>query len=96
MSADNWGICPRCKARAIKAREAKQLAAGAAYGKVPSADYLKMLADVEVPLEHEETLREDYDVRTGEDGEFCVSYGCSCEECGFKHSFKHAELLPVN
>lgn len=95
MSADNWAVCPLCKKRAIEAREAKQVAAGKAYGSVPSAEYLAMLKAIEAPLVFKETFREDYEISVGEDGEFFVSYRGGCTECSFSHAFKHTAQLAL-
>ena len=95
MSADNWAVCPKCKAAAIKAREDKQLAIGKAYGSVPPQEYLDMLKAIEGPLVFPETFREDYEQGVLPDGEYYISYCGSCEECGLSHSFKHSEQLKL-
>ncbi len=91
MSADNWGICPRCKERNKRelAGLAKKLVDG--YGKISREDYEKLL-DQEISVsELRETLREDYELWVNEDGLFYVSYGCSCNVCGFEFNFAYEE-----
>jgi hypothetical protein len=39
------------------------------------------------------TLREDYELGTEEDGEFYVTYRCSCNVCGYAAKFEHKEVL---
>jgi hypothetical protein len=41
--------------------------------------------------EGEHTLREDYEIGVTAAGDFYVSYGCHCEKCGFRWSFKRDE-----
>ncbi len=95
MSADNWGVCPRCKVRIAQEKEAKHVAAAKAYGKVSPDEWRQMLKDAEVEPREEATLREDYEIRTSASGAFYVSYSCRCETCGFRHKFKHEEQLPL-
>ncbi len=91
MSADNWGICPRCKVEALKEQEARQQAAADAYGKVSSTEYGELVAKALEPMQLEETLREDYELGLGEDGEFYVSYRGACDKCALEHSFALGE-----
>lgn len=51
MSADNWAICPKCNAAKIAAKERRLLEAGAVYGKVEPAEYLRMLETANAPVE---------------------------------------------
>lgn len=101
MSADNWGICPKCKAKKARQHDALIDKAAKAYGKVPrdeyeamvkKADSLKPADDIDETLR---TLREDYEVYTDADGWFSVTYEAGCKVCGFKHEFKHTEKLSV-
>lgn len=85
MSADNWGVCPKCK------RLAEQKAVSA-YGKVSEEEYLATLANRDKAAK-EQNLREDYEVGTDKDGKFYVSYGCSCDKCGFSFEFNHKQNL---
>jgi hypothetical protein len=72
------------------------LAAGAAYGKVSSDEYLKLLAAAERKRPTlQATLREDYEMHTNESGQFYVSYHCGCEKCGLEFRFEHTEQVPL-
>jgi len=93
MSADNWGICPKCKRNAEEKQCKLKLKAGKAYGSVTPEEYLELLREADKPLELTETLREDYEMGTDDAGQFYVYYTCSCHVCKFKHEFKHAEQL---
>lgn len=92
MSADNWGYCPKCKAKHDADRQCTIDAAENLYGKVPAFDYNAALNEANAIPEHPEvTLREDYECYTDEDGKFVVSYRCHCTDCGFTFSFNHKE-----
>lgn len=95
MSADNWGYCPRCEAKRIKTENERADNLGKLYGKIPSDQYMERWNEAKTPLPRNSTLREDYEMSTGTGGNFYVSYSCSCEVCGFSHSFKHEEQLKV-
>lgn len=86
MSADNWGICPRC----FVAMQNKKISA---YGKITQKEYLKLLEVEEKIMRC--TLREDYEVWTNRHGKFYLSYSCSCSECGFSYEHKYDEQLVV-
>lgn len=79
MSADNWGVCPKCKRKASQEVESS-------YGKVSEEQYLELI-NKRVRTNQEETLREDYEIRTDKDGVFSVSYGCGCSKCGFSYEY---------
>ncbi len=92
MSANNWTECPKCKRdkaaniKKLKSRHATE------YGKIPLAEYQKIgeqITDLESESDGGETLREDYEIWINKDGVFTVDYGCSCDRCKFKFSFKH-------
>lgn len=89
MSADNWGRCPKCLAKLVEDREKAVAAAKAKYGKVPEDEYMAAITKANAIPEKlkEETLREDYEIGTDEDGEFSVSYHCSCRVCNFDFRF---------
>ena len=91
MSAENWAICPVCKAKNDKANAKRILDAEKKYGKIPSEDYIALAKEVSTPIEIEETLREDYGIGVDEVGVFYVDYECRCEKCGSRYTFKHAE-----
>lgn len=88
MSADNWGVCPVCwKVEQEKAQK-HQLFADEAYGKVPPDEYLKMLEAAKARGLANETLRENWEVGTRQDGVFLVWYVCFCNICGFSQRFE--------
>lgn len=87
MSADNWGVCPKCKETAEKNITS-------AYGKVSEEEYLATL-NKRKQIENDLTLREDYEVGVDIDGEFSVSYSCHCLKCGFKFDYKYSQELVV-
>lgn len=74
MSADNWGVCPKCGENNLPE-----------YGKVSEAEYKLALKKQEC---QEKTLREYYEIGTDKNGVFSVGYYCSCEKCGFEFEFK--------
>lgn len=90
MSADNWAVCPKCKTskEALRSKQLEQT--NQSYGQLPKDEFLRKLQQASVPLEHEHTLREDYDIGVYDNGRFEVSYGCSCSECNFHFNFKHS------
>ncbi len=88
MSADNWGICPKCAKKF-------ELAASP-YGKIPEDEYLDWVEEHEDdPLEPESTLREDYELGIDEGGKFYVIYRGQCQEkgCGFLFEYRHEEQI---
>ncbi len=96
MSADAWRLCPKCYARGTSARQVALKKVAESYGKVKAEVYGEMIDKAQTnfpPPAHEETLREDYEMYTDQDGQFTVSYSCSCRTCGFKFNFKHAEQI---
>ena len=95
MSADNWGVCPRCSVELEKQRLARVKAADDAYGKVESLEYLNLLEQANEEILPEYILREDYEIWTDENGKFFVSYKCRCDKCGFSHVFRYDEQLKV-
>ena len=94
MSANNWGICPQCKAKTSVATEALEEEARKAYGVMPEAEYHSLVkkalhARQEFAKGIEETFREDYGLGVAEDFSFYVSYGGRCSACGLGFEFKH-------
>lgn len=96
MSANNWGICPHCKKVNEEADKSRILALGKKYGIIPGEEYVRLAKKVAAPTHLGTTLREDYEIGVGEDGEFCVSYKCSCSICGFVYCFQHKEQLKID
>jgi hypothetical protein len=91
VSADNWTICPACKAKAEADRASKTEKAAKAYGKVSAEEFHKFNDAAREPIKLQETMREDYELGTDEDGQFEVSYHASCQVCTFKFAFKHTQ-----
>lgn len=89
MSADNWGVCPKCYPPAPKKRPTDP---AKLYGKVDEAAYRKAVRDFDAwekrNPDPENELREDYEIGIY-DGQFYISYGAECAVCGFKHTFEH-------
>jgi len=94
MSADNWGICPKCRSEAIRKAEAADKATRAKYGKISAQLYEDSMAAVRLLMRKAEsdeprTLREDYELGIDSEGAFEINYRASCQTCDFKFSFKH-------
>lgn len=96
MSADNWAICPRCRARAAAVKDALIAKLAEAYGKVPVEEFDALRAEAEEPLhlENLQTFREDYEFYGAEDGVVTASYSGSCKTCGLSLSFKDEHPIP--
>jgi hypothetical protein len=92
MSADNWTICPQCKLIAEKKHEKNLQEVTEMYGKIPIDEFLDRTIIVN---KLDSSLREDYELGIDEDGEFYVYFSASCEECGFKFSFKETRKLEL-
>jgi hypothetical protein len=43
----------------------------------------------------EDELREDYEFYWSAENEIIAEYGCSCQKCNFKFSFKHTKKPPI-
>lgn len=99
MSADNWGICPKCIRRHDDQRAVLEQRLEDDYGKVSREDYKRLEQDVaDFPLDHEKTeLREDYEFVLFDDGTFYAKYVARCQndECDFEFTFKHQEDVKV-
>lgn len=89
MSANNWRVCPQCKKRAEHEKQKRLLAAEKQYGKVSSDEYLRLLDKANKVERLKESLREDWEIGTHDDGEFTIYYACHCQSCGFSHEFNH-------
>jgi hypothetical protein len=74
MSADNWGICPRCASEAIKEKQALASRIQQAYGEVSEREYLNLMLEQQEPIQLEPYLREDYEIFMSETGEFYIRY----------------------
>lgn len=93
MSADNWGICPKCKSEHEAELIADKIAVGKAYGKLPAEEYLKRFNAIQTPEPLKDTLREDYCQHMDSDGKYSCEYCCSCAVCGFSFKFNHEEQV---
>lgn len=95
MSANNWVICPRCKITRAEQVSKRLKEMQEQYGKIEQEEFIKLRQEVidfaGEPIENK--LREDWYIGTDSDGEFSVDYYCSCQTCGFNHTFKHTEQL---
>ena len=95
MSADNWGICPTCKAAKAKKADMAEKSAEKKYGNIPADAYMALMEEVAnlrsaaAADSDERTLREDYELGVDSEGTFEVNYRASCQTCDFKFSFKH-------
>lgn len=87
-------MCPQCVARDLAQQNAAKLSAGEDYGKVSPEEYLRRVNEANTPSKLENTLREDWDIRTDDGGWFEVDYRCSCD-CGFHFEYKYGEQIPV-
>ena len=104
MSADNWTICPKCKADAFAKRRRLQKQVVESYGKLPQAKYAKLIEDANAEIELEDSLREDYglgidkfsDEESGTvEATFVVSYRAACQDCGFRFEFQHKQPVDL-
>jgi hypothetical protein len=94
MSADNWGICPRCKAKEDKRQDALAKRVIEAYGTLPQSEYMQLLREAEAPQpDMKRTLREDYELGTDEDGEFSVTYRCGCTTCNYSFKYEYSQVV---
>lgn len=95
MSASNWDICPRCKARELSRIADAKERADHAYGAVPVEEFDRLRAEADKPFNEEtfRTFREDYEFYGAEDGAITATYSGECSVCGLSCSFKHVELF---
>ena len=95
MSADNWCECPHCKAHAMLLHAGQRQAALDAYGKATPERYAELCTLAALPVEANETFREDYGIGLYEDGTFSVSYRGGCEVCGLTFKYEHEEKVEI-
>ena len=87
MSADNWSVCPRCKAEAEKHYDAQAEKVQAAYGSVTVEHFDQMRGDLaqhRVDIdEFSPTFREDYSwfIDADEPGTVYGTYSGECTVC---------------
>jgi len=91
MGANNWAICPRCKQRRLNSIAQKEREFKDAYGKVAPEKFFEMKSELDnlKDSEYEVNMREDYEIYTDEDGEFFITYSCSCKTCGWGHKYQN-------
>jgi hypothetical protein len=89
MSANNWARCPRCVDSDLKKQRNEIAEINAMYGRITADEFVLRIEDARQEVEHQETLREGWEIGTDDDGTFSVSYSCRCDKCGFRFSFKH-------
>jgi len=95
MSADNWTICPKCAAKHQSDFAKKREKVQASYGKIPAAQFIIAMDEVETTPRLEETLREDYCQGMSIEGIYSLEYGCSCRVCDFSFSKKIEEQTKI-
>lgn len=93
MSADNWTTCPRCHSDALSQRAKLSRRVQDEYGKIPIADWDKLRARAELPIDTNTTFREDWEIGLDEAGEFYVSYRGACSVCGLTFNFTHSQVI---
>ena len=91
MSANNYVVCPACRAKAFKERERSVEHAKAQYGKLSPEDFMNAMALAQKPIQLGSSLREDWEIGMDDDGEFGINYSASCSRCSFKFEFSHEE-----
>lgn len=91
MSADNWTICPVC----LQNRTDPTQAAQKLYGQVSADEYEQRMKDARNVAPQEQSLREDYEFYL-EDFSLSISYGCTCQDCGFTFSFNKTINIKQN
>lgn len=98
MSADNYGICPRCRKHRKERIEKLKYEQKAGYGNLTQEAW-SLLSKRTRALEYETNIRsldERWEIHlSGEidPPEFYVSYGCRCDVCGYEFSFQHKEII---
>ena len=105
VSADNWGVCPRCKAKALADLAALNEAVEQQYGQVSMSDHDELRAKrdtlafaLEAGDGLKRTFREDYEIGVDADaydGVLYISYRgrCSVDGCGCGVEFTHTERV---
>lgn len=94
MSADNFGICPRCHEQYEKDLIALDEKVTESYGKVTPEEYIRLKSELAQLEEKEEptTLREDYEQGVIE-GEYYLRYSGHCSKCGWEYEKKIDEKV---
>ena len=108
MSADNWGVCPKCKKIVFDKQQKQLIDIRKKYGEMSPDEYEVAIIDnaplilfgfmVDKDLDWDladETLREDYHIKMDNNGLFTAEYSARCDRCGFKFNFKHSEQIEI-
>ncbi len=99
MSADNWGICPRCLKRARAEWDQLQVDVEEGYGVLPPDEWaaLRDRSFKNPGDDLKNTLREDYEFwMTEDEGVLHVRYRAGCTEDGCGFSFNLEEEHQAN
>lgn len=89
MGADRWSVCPRCFDMATAQMEAARGELAAAYGKVPAEEYERLRKLAETDIEHDDTVREDWDIYGFDEGVIHVGYLGRCKTCGLEAKIQY-------
>jgi len=103
MSAKNWAVCPRCRARRQQAADQLWDAAATAYGVVPRGEYERLynaaaayaLRELNDDRAANRTFREDYEITGAADGEVVINYSGWCTKCNLSLAVEHRHSLLV-
>ncbi len=99
MSANNWTFCPKCQLVGLDRRQVAIDKARDSYGKVSPEEYEALLFKSRMPIDEEETLREDYELGISNvddhTKQFYISYHASCDKCGFSYRFTRENKLAL-
>lgn len=96
MSANNWAICPRCKADWEMCRAKSQKEHDESYGRISAEKFLENCEKLgeQMKMQLEFTFREDFEI--GIYGDFFeVKYKGKCETCGLEHTFTYGKRIPL-
>ena len=84
-----YAICPKCFTEQQDDIDAKSALASNSYGKIPEEEYYKLLKASQEVVAVNATLQEEYDIGVSAQGDFGVTYKCSCKTCGFTFTFEN-------
>lgn len=94
MSADNWGVCPKCKKVNDKKNKERILDVAKKINKISNEEYIRLSAEANIAIALKNTLRESYKIGIDDAGIFYVIYSGQCSVCGFE--FKYEERRDTN
>jgi hypothetical protein len=100
MSADNWRVCPQCRAKLINDLDKAEQKLKKQYGKIEPDVFILSTQTLQNQREKMdetlgETLREDWSIGVDEDGLFVVGYRCSCSNCEFSYEYDFDKQLKL-